>query len=49
MPNKKKFKKESEKSSVLAVGWCGGGAGSNASVADVKNGKILRIRPLHFD
>ena len=38
-----------EKSVVIGIGFCGGGAGSNTSVADIKNGKIVRIRPLHFD
>ena len=45
----KQVNKETEKSSVVAIGWCGAGAGSNTSVADVKNGKLTRIRPLHFD
>ena len=47
----KKSEKQSaeEKSYVIGLGFCGGGAGSNTSIADVKNGKLLRIRPLHFD
>jgi anaerobic selenocysteine-containing dehydrogenase len=40
---------EKERSVVIGIGYCGPGAGSNTSVADVKNGKLLRIRPLHFD
>ena len=49
--NKEQIGKENkdEKSCILAIGYCGGGAGSNISIADVKNGKIVRIRPLHFD
>ena len=47
--NKSEENTKNEKSTVLAIGWCGSGAGSNTSIADVKNGKILRIRPLHFD
>ena len=41
--------KAEEKSYVIGIGYCGGGAGSNTSIADVKNGKLLRIRPLHYD
>jgi molybdopterin guanine dinucleotide-containing S/N-oxide reductase-like protein len=45
-PNKKI---EQEQSSVIGLGFCGPGAGSNTSVTEIKNGKIVRIRPLHFD
>jgi molybdopterin guanine dinucleotide-containing S/N-oxide reductase-like protein len=38
-----------EKSYVKDISWCGESYGSNASVVDVKNGKIIRIRPLHYD
>ncbi|NTU89193.1 MAG: molybdopterin-dependent oxidoreductase, partial [Actinobacteria bacterium] len=31
------------------LGFCGGGCGSNTCEVDVKDGKILRIRPLRFD
>ena len=42
--------KEEECSSVFGLGFTGGGgAGGNASVADFKNGKILRLKPLHYD
>ena len=35
-----------EVSSAIGLGFCGGGAGSNTAIADVKNGKLLRLRPL---
>jgi anaerobic selenocysteine-containing dehydrogenase len=39
-----------EKSGVLNLGLCGSSsAGANAARIDVKNGKIVRIRPLHYD
>ena len=34
---------------IKGLGWCGFGIGSNSAEVDVKDGKILRIRPLHFD
>jgi anaerobic selenocysteine-containing dehydrogenase len=37
------------KSIVKGLGLNDFGGNGNASVIDVKNGKILRIRPLHFD
>jgi molybdopterin guanine dinucleotide-containing S/N-oxide reductase-like protein len=45
------LKKETqvEKSFVKDISWCGESYGSNASVVDVMNGKIVRIRPLHYD
>ncbi len=43
-------KKESlEKSIVKSTSLAGFGSGANASVMDVKGGKIIRIRPLHYD
>ena len=38
-----------EKSCLKDISWCGESYGSNASVVDVSNGKIVRIRPLHYD
>src|SRR5512136_1797611 len=40
-----------EKTCIKGLGFCGNEplAGSNAAVVDVKEGKIVRIRPLHFD
>ena len=37
------------KSFIKDISWCGESYGSNASVVDVQDGKILRIRPLHYD
>jgi trimethylamine-N-oxide reductase (cytochrome c) len=36
---------------IKGLGFCGNEplAGSNAAAVDVKDGKIIRIRPLHFD
>jgi anaerobic selenocysteine-containing dehydrogenase len=38
-----------ETASVVGLGFCGPSAGANSSVAEVKDGKIVRLRPLHFD
>ncbi len=38
-----------EKSCVKSTGLCGFGCGSNAAVIDVKDGKMVRIKPLHYD
>src|ERR1035437_10499604 len=40
-----------EKTIVKGLGFCGNEplAGSNAVAVDVKDGRIIRIRPLHFD
>jgi anaerobic selenocysteine-containing dehydrogenase len=40
-----------EKTFIKGLGFCGNEpfAGSNAAAVDVKNGSIVRIRPLHFD
>ena len=35
-----------EVSSVVGLGFCGPGAGSNTAIVDVKDGKLLRLRPL---
>ncbi len=42
---------EKEKTCVKGLGFCGNEplAGSNAAAVDVKDGRIVRIRPLHFD
>ena len=32
-----------------SLGLCGFGLGSNSAAVDVKDGKILRIRPMHYD
>ena len=38
-----------EKAFIKDTSWCGVSFGSNTSVVDVKNGKIIRIRPLRYD
>jgi molybdopterin guanine dinucleotide-containing S/N-oxide reductase-like protein len=38
-----------EKSYCKGLGLCSVSSDANSSVVDVKNGKILRIRPLHYD
>jgi molybdopterin guanine dinucleotide-containing S/N-oxide reductase-like protein len=40
---------EQQKSYLKGMGFCSHSADSNSSVVDVKNGRIVRIRPLHFD
>jgi molybdopterin guanine dinucleotide-containing S/N-oxide reductase-like protein len=40
---------EEEKSFIKALGFCSFGTQANPSVVEVKNGKIVRIRPLHYD
>lgn len=45
--NGKKVSKE--KSFIKDISFSGVADGSNTSVVDVKNGKIVRIRPLHYD
>ncbi len=43
-------KNTSEKSVVKGLGFIASSSGdANTTVVDVKNGKIVRIRPLHFD
>ena len=38
-----------ERTSIKATALCGFGDNSNVSAVDVKDGKIVRIRPLHYD
>jgi len=51
MAEKEKPRKEGkeEKTIVKGLGFCSVGADANSSVVDVKNGRIVRIRPLHYD
>jgi len=51
MVEKEKLMKEAEKEKtfVIGLGFCGNGIDGNTSEVDVKDGKIIRIRPLHFD
>jgi anaerobic selenocysteine-containing dehydrogenase len=44
--NKLKMKVGEEKSLPISLGF---GPNANSSVVDVKNGRIIRVRPLHFD
>ena len=47
--SKKLTQKFTEKHIVKALGFNGNVRDANAVVADVKDGKIIRIRPLHYD
>ncbi|MDJ1650334.1 MULTISPECIES: molybdopterin-dependent oxidoreductase [Gordonibacter] len=38
-----------DRSVYKTLGWCGFGAGTNAGIVDVKEGKIARIRPMRID
>lgn len=38
-----------ETSYLKGLGFCSHGTDSNSSVIDVRDGRIIRIRPLHFD
>ncbi|HLA81649.1 MAG TPA: molybdopterin-dependent oxidoreductase, partial [Thermoleophilia bacterium] len=38
-----------EKTYVKDISWCGVVYGCGSSCVDVKDGKIIRIRPLHYD
>jgi len=51
MVEKEKLSKqaEGEKTIPIGLGFCGNGFDANSSVVDVKNGRIIRIRPLHYD
>ena len=51
MVEKGKLRKEAdgEEAFVIGLGFCGCFLGANAAVTDVKDGKIIRIRPLHYD
>ena len=38
-----------EKSICKGLGFCSVSSDANSSIIDIKNGKIIRIRPLHYD
>lgn len=38
-----------DKTVIKGLAWCGPGDPSNVSCVDVKDGRIARIRPLHYD
>jgi len=40
---------EDHKTFVKSMGFCSFGIGANVATVDVKNGKIIRTRPLHYD
>ena len=40
---------KNEKSLPIGIGFIGHMCDSGASVADVSNGRLVRIRPLHWD
>ena len=41
--------KTHDKTVYKTTGWCGFASGSNTAAVDVKDGKIARIRPVHFE
>ena len=41
--------KTKDKTVIKGMGFCSFGSGANACSVDVKDGRIARIRPLHFD
>ena len=41
--------KTTDKSVIKCLGFCGFGMGANITEVDVKDGKVARIRPLHYD
>jgi trimethylamine-N-oxide reductase (cytochrome c) len=41
--------KKPEKSFIKSFGLCAHGAGGSPGVVDTKNGRVTRIRPLHYD
>lgn len=50
MVERNKLGKEAEEKTIVkGLGFCAYGADGNASAIDVKDGKIIRIRPLHYD
>src|SRR5450759_412145 len=45
---KPELKSGEEKTLVRDISWCGVFNGANASMVDVKDGKIIRIRPAQY-
>lgn len=43
------LKSQQKRTFYKGLGFCGFGLGANTAEVDVKDGKILRIRPFHFD
>ena len=48
MADGKGARQDGERTIVRDISWCGTCAGANASMVDVKDGKILRIRPARY-
>ncbi|MFC1901337.1 molybdopterin-dependent oxidoreductase [Chloroflexota bacterium] len=46
---KENVKNNEVKTFRKVLSWCGHGLGSSTGEVDVKDGKIIRIRPLHYD
>ena len=42
-------KDNEEMTFIKSMGFCSFGIGANVAAIDVKNGKIVRTRPLHYD
>ncbi len=49
MKNEFKARDEAEKTVIKALALGSGHGGGGLTAVDVKNGKIVRIRPLHYD
>ena len=51
MPNKKQTikKMDTERTFIKGLGFCGNGVDGNLTAVDVKNGKIVRLKPLRYD
>jgi len=48
MPENGKHEDGDERTIVRDISWCGVGNGANACMVDVKDGKMLRIRPARY-
>jgi len=46
---KLRAEEEQERTFVMGLHLCGFGAGGDPCAVDVKNGRIIRVRPLHYD
>ncbi|MBW1863022.1 MAG: dehydrogenase, partial [Deltaproteobacteria bacterium] len=47
--DKPKKEADEEKTFIKSMGFCSFGIGANVAAVDVKNGKIIRTRPLRYD
>ncbi len=48
-PQKSGKKEGEEKTTIKNVGFCSFGSGANVTAIDIRDGKIIRLRPLHLD